>query len=53
MKEWRVLEASRWVLDTICHGVKIPWTRKPPRFQVRGYQLGAAEEMWARAELDR
>jgi len=32
-------------------GVKIPWTRRQPRYQSKGYSLSPSDELWAQAEL--
>jgi len=53
LPEWRALGASAWVLDTIAHGVKIPWTGRPPPRRARPYPASTADSAFMAGEIQR
>lgn len=50
---WRNIGASRWVLDVITDGLRLPWTEEPPRWRPPPLPLAQDVLQWSQAEVAR
>jgi len=50
---WRRIGASPWVLDTLAHGIHLPWVSPPPRQHAKGYLVAPRDREFLEGEPER